>query len=85
MTTRIGGKIMKEFIETIVKKLVDKPDEVELIEKIGKRTVICELKVGEGDLGKIIGKQGHIAHSLRKLIAAVSKKMGKRTIFEIID
>jgi predicted RNA-binding protein YlqC (UPF0109 family) len=76
---------MKEFIETLIKQLVDKPDKVEVTEIIGQGTVICEVKVGEGDLGKIIGKQGHIAHSLRKLIAAVSKKMGKRTIFEIIE
>jgi predicted RNA-binding protein YlqC (UPF0109 family) len=64
---------------------VDKPDEVEIIEKIGKRTVICELKVGEGDLGKIIGKQGKTAISLRLLIAAVSAKMGRHTVFEILD
>jgi predicted RNA-binding protein YlqC (UPF0109 family) len=75
---------VKEFIETLIKQLVDKPDEVQITEKIGERTVICEVKVGEGDVGKIIGKHGNTASSLRMLIAAVSKKLGKRTIFEII-
>ena len=47
---------MKEFIEYIVKRIVDKPDEVKVTERTGERTIICELRVGEGDNGKIIGK-----------------------------
>ena len=76
---------MKEFIETIIKKLVDKPDEVKVTEKMGEQTIICELTVGEGDVGKIIGKHGNTAIALRILIAAVSKKLGKRTVFEILQ
>ena len=76
---------MKEFIETLVKQLVDKPDEVYVTESTGERTIICEVKVGEGDMGKIIGKKGQTAHSLRTLISAVSKKMGRRTVMEIIE
>ena len=76
---------MKDFIETLIKYLVDKPDEVHVTEKVGERTIICEVKVGEGDIGKVIGKNGNTAFSLRLLIAAVSKKMGKRTVFEILE
>ena len=76
---------MKEFIETIIKQLVDNPDEVEVTETIGEQTIICELKVAEGDVGKIVGKHGNTAISLRILIAAVSKKLGKRTVFEILQ
>ena len=76
---------MKDFIETLIKMLVDNPDKVEVTEKNGEHTVICEVKVGEGDIGKIIGKKGQTARSLRTLIAAVSKKMGKRAVFEIIE
>jgi predicted RNA-binding protein YlqC (UPF0109 family) len=76
---------MKEFIETLIKHLVDKPDEVKVTEKVGESIVICEVKVGEGDIGKIIGKKGQTAHSLRTLISAVSKKLGKRAVFEIIE
>ena len=49
---------MKEFVETLVKVLVDKPEEVEIMEKVGESTIICELRVGKGDIGKIIGKNG---------------------------
>lgn len=76
---------MKEFIETLIKQLVDKPDKVQVTEKAGVNTLVCEVKVGDGDIGKIIGKKGQTAHSLRMLIAAVSKKKGKRTVFEIIE
>lgn len=76
---------MKEFIETLIKQLVDKPEKVQVTENAGEFTIVCEVKVGDGDLGKIIGKNGQTAYSLRTLIAAVSKKMGKRTVFEIID
>lgn len=76
---------MKEFIEHIVKQIVDKPDDVEVTEKTGERTIICELRVGEGDTGKIIGKHGNTANSLRMLIDAVSAKQGKHTVFEIVD
>jgi hypothetical protein len=76
---------MKEFIEYIVKNIVDKPNEVHVTEKTGERTLICELRVGEGDIGKIIGKHGNTAISLRMLIAAVSAKQGKHTVFEIVD
>ncbi len=76
---------MKEFIEYIVKQIVDKPNEVHVTEKIGERTAICEVKVGEGDLGKIIGKHGNTAISLRRIVAAVSAREGKHTVFEIIE
>ena len=80
-----GGTEMKEFIEYIAKELVDKPDEVKVTEIVGERTNICELHVGEGDLGKVIGKHGHTARSIRTLLAAASAKKGKRTILEILE
>ena len=76
---------MKEFIETLIKQLVDKPDNVQVTEKKGENTIVCEVRVGEGDIGKIIGKKGQTAHSLRMLVGAASKKIGKRTILEILD
>lgn len=76
---------MKEFIEYIVKNLVDKPDEVQVNEISGERTVVYELKVGEGELGKVIGKHGQTAKSIRTLVAAASAKRGKRSVLEILD
>lgn len=76
---------MKEFIEFIVKHLVDKPDEVKVNVVDGERTVVYELRVGYGDLGKIIGRRGQTARSLRILLAAASAKIGKRSVLEILE
>jgi predicted RNA-binding protein YlqC (UPF0109 family) len=76
---------MKEFIEFIVKHLVDKPDEVQVNEIDGERTVVYELRVGEGDMGKVIGRRGQTARSIRTLLAAASAKMGKRAVLEILE
>lgn len=76
---------MKEFIETIVKQLVDQPDMVLLTEIQGSKTTVYELRVGAGDLGKVIGKKGQTAKSIRTLIAAISAKKGKRAVLEILE
>ena len=76
---------MKEFIEFVVKHLVDKPDEVKVNEIDGERMVMFELRVGEGDMGKVIGRHGRTAKSLRTLLAAVSAKNGKRAVLEILE
>ena len=76
---------MKEFLEYMIKQLVDKPDEVQVKEIAGERTVIFELRVGEGDMGKVIGRRGQTAGSLRTLLAAIAAKQGKRSVLEIVD
>jgi len=76
---------MKEFIEFIVKALVDSPDEVSVNEVEGSRTTVYELRVGQGDLGKVIGKQGQTAKSIRTLLAAISARKGKRAVLEILE
>ncbi|MGH7495158.1 MAG: KH domain-containing protein [bacterium] len=76
---------MKQFIEFIVKHIVDKPDEVLVNEVDGERTIVFELRVGKGDMGKIIGKRGQTAKSLRILLAAASAKLGKRSVLEILE
>ncbi|MEE4311236.1 MAG: KH domain-containing protein [candidate division KSB1 bacterium] len=76
---------MKEFIEMIAKNLVDKPDEVKVTEIDGERTIVYELRVGEGDLGKVIGKRGQTAKSIRIILAAASAKRGKRAVLEILE
>ena len=76
---------MKEFIEYIVKHLVDKPEEVIVNEIIGERIVVYELKVWRDDLGKVIGKQGRIVKSIQTLLtAAAATKKTKRPILEIL-
>ncbi len=76
---------MKEFIEYIVKNLVDHPDEVKIQEIEGSRTTVYELRVAQGELGKVIGKEGKTAKSLRTLLAAVAARQGKRAVLEILE
>ncbi len=76
---------MKEFLEFIIKHLVDKPDEVQVKEVDGERTIVYELRVGQGDMGKVIGKHGKTAKSIRTLLAAASAKAGKRAVLEILE
>lgn len=77
---------MKEFIEFIVKHLVDKPDEVQVKEVKGERVTVFELHVGDGDMGKVIGKRGQTALAIRTLLKAVSaSRKENRCILEIIE
>jgi len=76
---------MKELVEYIAKSLVDNPDKVEVKEISGEKSVIYELRVGEGDLGKVIGKDGRTAKAIRTLLTAASMKRGKRAQLEIIE
>ena len=74
---------MKELLEGIIKAIVDKPDEVNINLTESENTLIYELKVGEGDVGKVIGKN---VGSIRTLLsAATAKAGGKRAILEIIE
>ncbi|MCH7947210.1 MAG: KH domain-containing protein [candidate division Zixibacteria bacterium] len=76
---------MKEFIEYIVKNLVDNPDAVNVVEIEGTRTTVYELRVGEGDLGKVIGKEGKTARSIRTILSAAAARQGKRAVLEILE
>ncbi len=76
---------MKELIEYIAKALVDHPDKVEIKEIAGEKTLIYELRVGEGDLGKVIGKEGRTAKAIRSIITAAAMKQGKRAQLEILE
>ena len=77
---------MKEFIEYVVKQLVDKLDDVRVKDVRGDRVTVYELCLGDGDLGKVIGKRGQKAFAIRKLLnAATAKKKGTRSILEILD
>ena len=76
---------MKEFIDYIVRALVDNPDQVEVTEVEGSRTTVYELRVAQGDLGKVIGKAGQTAKSIRTLLSAVSARQGKRAVLEILE
>ena len=77
---------MKELLEGMVKAIVDSPDDVDIDVTEGENTTIYELRLGEGDLGKVIGKRGKNIGAIRTLIsAATAKEGGKRSIIEIIE
>ena len=77
---------MKEFIETAIKLLVDKPDEVQVSIVETEQRLIYELTVGDGDYGKVIGKHGRNISALRTLIFAINaKEGGKRARLDVID
>ena len=77
---------MKEFIETVVKQLVDKPEEVNVNAVEGEQQIIFELTVGDGDFGKVIGKRGRNISALRSLLFAINAKQGgKRARLDVID
>ena len=76
---------MREFIEYIAIQLVDTPSDVLVTEEEKEGKVIFKLKVGEADVGKIIGRKGRSAQAMRVLLSAVAAKNGKRAILEVVD
>ena len=77
---------MLEFIEKAIKLLVDKPDEVKIDIVEADQRLIYELKVGDGDYGKVIGKSGRNISALRTLVFAINaKEGGKRARLDVID
>jgi len=75
----------KELVEFVAKSLVDKPEAVEIIQIEGEKSTILELRVDPDDVGKVIGKHGRIARSLRTILAASTSRTGKRVVLEILD
>ncbi len=76
---------MKELLELIARSLVDQPEEIEVTEIEGEQTTVLELKVAQEDLGKVIGKQGRTARSIRTILAAAGMKLRKRIVLEILE
>jgi predicted RNA-binding protein YlqC (UPF0109 family) len=76
---------MKELIEQIAKALVDIPDEVSVRAVEGQQVTVLELRVAPGDLGKVIGKQGRTARSIRTILGAAGMKLKKRFTLEILE
>jgi len=76
---------VRDLILTIVKALVDKPEEVDLQEVEGEKTTVLELRVAKDDVGKVIGKQGKTARAMRTILNATATKLKKRAVLEIIE
>lgn len=76
---------MKEVLEIIAKALVDAPDQVVVREIDGEQDVVLQLSVAEGDMGKVIGKQGRIAKAIRTVVKAAASHENKRVSVEIMQ
>ena len=76
---------MKELVTEIAKALVDIPDEVTVKEITGEQVTVLELRVAPSDLGKVIGKQGRTARSIRTLLGAAGMKLNRRFTLEILE
>lgn len=76
---------MKEILETIIKNLVDNQETVEVKEVEGEKNIIFEVKVADSDMGKIIGRQGKVAQSIRIVMRAIASRKDKKVTVEFID
>ena len=76
---------MKEFLETLIKYIVEEHDKVKVEEVEGDGVCVLKLRVAKNEVGKVIGKKGRTADALRRLLNAVSAKNNKRIVLEILD
>jgi len=76
---------MKELIKAIAMELVDCPEQVVVTEIANENNCLIELRVAKTDIGKVIGKEGRTAQSMRMLLSAMSMKVGKRAHLDIVD
>jgi predicted RNA-binding protein YlqC (UPF0109 family) len=76
---------MKELVEAIAKALVDHPDNVQVRSVDGEQVTVLELRVHPDDLGKVIGRQGRTAKSMRTILGAAGMKLRKRLTLEILE
>lgn len=77
---------MKQLLTYVVQNLVDNPDEVSVVEReVPGGEYVFEVRVAEGDMGKVIGRQGRVVREIRVLMKAVAQRKGKKATVEIMD
>ena len=76
---------MKELLLYMAKNLVDDPDSVSVTESADDEGKVLELRVAEGDMGKVIGRQGRIAKEIRTIVKTVAQRTGEKVTVEIVD
>ena len=76
---------MKELLTYIARSLVDHPDEVSVTERASGSETVFEVRVADGDMGKVIGRQGRIIKEVRVLMKAVAQRKGKKVSVEVLD
>ncbi|MDF7825304.1 KH domain-containing protein [Pontiellaceae bacterium B12227] len=76
---------MKQILESIAKSLVDAPNEVQITEVDGEKTIIFELRCNAKDVGKIIGKSGKTVGAMRTIMNSMAAKQGRKAMLEVVD
>lgn len=77
--------VVREVVEVIARALTDRPDDVRVVESEHHGTTLVELYVGPGELGRVIGKQGRTAKSIRTILNAVASRTNRKVVLEIIE
>lgn len=85
MTADLTGNSARDFVEYIVRAIVNSPDEVEVTQSVDDLGILITLKVNKEDMGKIIGKDGQTAKSLRVLLRMMGAKMDARMNLKIVE
>ena len=76
---------MKELLTYLIQNLVDHPEEVSVTERASSSETVFEVRVADGDMGKVIGRQGRIIKEVRVLMKAVAQRKGKKVSVEVLD
>ena len=76
---------MKELLTYLIQNLVDHPDEVSVTERASGSETVFEVRVADGEMGKVIGRQGRIIKEVRVLMKAVAQRKGKKVSVEVLD
>ena len=76
---------MKELLTYMIQNLVDHPDGVSVTEREAGAETVFEVRVADGDMGKVIGRQGRIIKEVRVLMKAVAQRKGKKVSVEVLD
>ena len=76
---------MKELLTYIVQNLVEKPDEVSVTEREANGETVFEVRVADGDMGKVIGRQGRIAKEIRTVVCSYAQRTGAKVSVDIVD
>lgn len=76
---------MKELVQYLARQLVNNPDAVEVKETVGDTASVVELRVAKEDLGRIIGKQGRTAKSIRTILNAAASRANRKVVLDIVE
>ena len=76
---------MREFLEFVIRELIEFPDDMVLTEIPNGRTVIFKLQLRRGDVGRVIGRSGQTIHAIRALLTSSAARHGQRAMLEIVE